>query len=161
MLAQTQLAPVNTAAARAMDGVRRFVRVLRASNAESERAAALTAAQHFVLSLVAANPEVSLRDVAATTLTTRSTASEVVARLTARGFIARTVVPDDRRLVSLTVTELGREALAASGTPVQERLIAGLTALSAEQQDEIANGLEAWLRAAGFGDLRPSMFFEQ
>jgi DNA-binding MarR family transcriptional regulator len=143
-----------------MDGIRRLVRALRSSNIESERRTGITTAQLFVLKHIAEHPGGSLGDVAARTLTTQSTASEVVARLVARGLVSRKQAPDDRRRVVLSATADGRHILHASSPPVQERLIDAISQLPASQQEAIAHGLTAWLDAAGFGELAPSMFFE-
>jgi DNA-binding MarR family transcriptional regulator len=151
---------VDAPAARAMDGVRRLVRLLRASNAESELRVGLTAAQLFVLTHIAEHPQGSLGDVAARTLTTQSTASEVVSRLVDRGLVTKTSSVRDRRRAALEATAAGTALLAASGPPVQQRLIAALSGLPPLQQEAIADGLTAWLDAAGFASLPASMFFE-
>jgi DNA-binding MarR family transcriptional regulator len=143
-----------------MDGVRRLVRVLRSSNTESERQTGITAAQIFVLKGIAEHPGGSLRDVSARTLTTQSTASEVVARLVERGLVARGSAAGDRRRAALSATVDGLRVLQASSPPVQELLIAAISRLPPNQQEAIARGLTAWLEAAGFGELAPSMFFE-
>jgi len=148
------------AAARAMDELRRMVRVLRSSNAESEREAGITAAQLFVLKHIADNPGTSLGSVVSRTLTAQSAASEVVARLVARGLVSRSAASDDRRRAVLSATAEGVRVVRSAAPPVQERLIAGLSRLPRVQQEALADGLAAWLRAAGVGDLAPSMFFE-
>jgi len=149
-----------SAATRAMDGVRRLVRILRSSNADAQRTADLSSAQLFVLTHIAEHPNGSLSEVAARTLTTQSTASEVVARLVDRGLVSRAAAPDDRRRVALSATPFGRRALQISSPPIQSRLIASLACLPLDQQLAIADGLEAWLEIAGFDRVAPSMFFE-
>lgn len=143
-----------------MDGLRRLVRALRSSNIESERRTGITTAQLFVLKHIAEHPGGSLGDVATRTLTTQSTASEVVARLVARGLVSRKPAAEDRRRVVLSATADGRRVIEASSPPVQERLIDAISQLPDSQQEAIARGLTAWLDAAGFGELAPSMFFE-
>lgn len=148
------------AAARAMDGLRRLVRVLRSSNADAERDTGITAAQLFVLKHIAEHPGGSLGGVVSRTLTTQSAASEVVARLVARGLVTKGAAPDDRRRAVLSATAEGLRIVRATAPPIQERLIAALARLPGIQQEAIAHGLTAWLDAAGFGELSPSMFFE-
>jgi DNA-binding MarR family transcriptional regulator len=143
-----------------MDGVRRLVRVLRSSNVESERRTGITTAQLFVLAHIAQCPGASVGDVAARTLTTQSAASEVVSRLVERGLVSRVPAENDRRRATLWVTDKGQAVLRASSPPVQEHLIGALSQLPTVQQEAIARGLTAWLNAAGFGDVAPSMFFE-
>jgi DNA-binding MarR family transcriptional regulator len=147
-------------AARAMDGLRRMVRALRSSNAESERDTGITAAQLFVLTHIAEHPGGSLGGVVSRTLTTQSAASEVVARLVARGLVSKSAAADDRRRVVLSATTEGLRIVHASAPPIQEQLIAAFGRLPRTQQEAIADGLTAWLDALGLGDLAPSMFFE-
>jgi DNA-binding MarR family transcriptional regulator len=149
-----------SAPARAMDGLRRLVRVLRASNADAERLAGMTSAQLFVLKHIAAHPALSLRDVIRLTLTTQSTASEVVGRLVDRGFVSRTVSASDRRRVVLSATPRGREIVEQCGPPIQDMLINAFGRLPLADQGAVADGLAAWLSAAGLGDVVPSMFYE-
>jgi MarR family transcriptional regulator, lower aerobic nicotinate degradation pathway regulator len=151
---------LSSAAAIAMDGVRRLVRILRSSNMDSERRTGVTTAQLFVLNYIARCPRCSVSDVAGRTLTTQSTASEVVARLVERGLVSRVISETDRRRATLSATEKGLDVLRAGSPPVQEELIAALSRLPMLQQEAIASGLTAWLDAAGFGDVPPSMFFE-
>jgi MarR family transcriptional regulator, lower aerobic nicotinate degradation pathway regulator len=150
----------SSAAAIAMDGVRRLVRLLRSSNMDSERRTGITTAQLFVLKHIARCPRCSVSDVAGRTLTTQSTASEVVARLVERGLVSRVISETDRRRATLSVTEKGLDVLRAGSPPVQDELIAALGRLPMLQQDAIASGLTAWLDAAGFGEVAASMFFE-
>jgi MarR family transcriptional regulator, lower aerobic nicotinate degradation pathway regulator len=151
---------LSSAAAIAMDGVRRLVRILRSSNMDSERRTGVTTAQLFVLNYIARCPRCSVSDVAGRTLTTQSTASEVVARLVERGLVSRVISETDRRRATLSATEKGLDVLRAGSPPVQEELIAALSRLPMLQQEAIASGLTAWLDAAGFGEVAPSMFFE-
>jgi DNA-binding MarR family transcriptional regulator len=148
------------AAVRAMDGLRRLVRVLRSANSDTHRQAGITSAQLFVLRTIAENPGVSLDDVVRRTLTTQSTVSEVVARLVARELVTSEPATNDRRRVALNVTPAGRGVIATSAPPIQHTLIAALRSLPAPQQEAIAEGLAAWLAAANLAGVVPSMLFE-
>lgn len=148
------------AAARAMDGLRRLVRVLRSANSDTRREAGITSAQLFVLRHIAENPGRSLDEIVRRTLTTQSAASEVVARLVARGLATSEPAAYDRRRIALTVTPAGEQVVRESSPPIQDTLIAALRCLPAPQQHAIADGLTAWLAAADLAGIAPSMFFE-
>ena len=102
----------------------------------------------------------SLDDVVRRTLTTQSTASEVVARLVSRGLVTSEPAENDRRRVALRVTPAGDHIIAVCEPPVQDTLIVALRSLPAPQQEAIADGLAAWLAAANLAGVAPSMFFE-
>jgi DNA-binding MarR family transcriptional regulator len=148
------------AAVRAMDGLRRLVRVLRSASSDTRRQTGITSAQLFVLRHIAEHPGRSLDDVVRRTLTTQSAASEVVARLVGRGLVASEPAANDRRRVSLTATALGEQVVRESAPPIQDTLITALQSLSAPEQEAIADGLTAWLAAANLAGIAPSMFFE-
>lgn len=147
-------------AIRAMDGLRRLVRALRAASAAAERAHGVSTAQLFALRQIALGPGQSLRDLAARTLTAQSSVSEVVARLCEHGLVARRTSSRDRRSVELHVTDDGWTVLRQSPDTIQERLISAFDTLSPEQQAVLASGLEAWLAASGLHGVPATMFFE-
>jgi long-chain acyl-CoA synthetase len=81
----------------------------------------LTLSAYRILSLVAAGNERSSQ-IAGRLALARPTVSNAVDQLVERGLMQRGANPDDRRAVVLTVTEAGREALAASDRAIAERL---------------------------------------
>lgn len=147
-------------AARVMDALRRSVRALRSANVTARRELGIGAAPLFVLSRIADAPGVSLAELAERTHTAQSSVSEVVSRLVAEGYVAKTPATADRRKVVLDLTARGAAVAARAGRPVQERLIAGLAKLSADDRRRLADLYEAWLVAAGLDVTPATMFFE-
>jgi DNA-binding MarR family transcriptional regulator len=156
----SRVAVTASAAARTMESLRRLFRALRSSNAEARRVGAITTAQLFVLRHIAENPGQSLDHAVRKTLTTQSTASEVVGRLIERGLVCSRPSPDDRRRVALSPTAMGEEVVRECGPSIQDTLIAALASLPPERQEAIADGLAAWLAAAKLQSISASMFFE-
>jgi len=148
-------------AAKAMNALRRIVRALRAGDSEIERAVGISSAQLFALRQIVRRPGRSLSDLAASTLTTQSSISEVVTRLVQRGLVTKKVSDGDHRISRLEATAAGRAALADAPETTQERLFAALATLSAGKQRQLATGLDELLRAAGLETLEPTMFFEE
>jgi DNA-binding MarR family transcriptional regulator len=144
-----------------MNGLRRIVRALRTGNSETERAIGVSSAQLFALRQIAHHPGQSLRDIAASTVTTQSSVSEVVARLVQSGLVARNVAADDRRRTELEATKAGRASLAEAPETAQEKLLGGFLRLSARKQRLLAAGIDEWIEAAGLEHLAPTMFFEE
>ncbi len=126
-----------------------------------ERAIGVSSAQLFALRQIALHPGQSLSDIAASTVTTQSSISEVVTRLVQRGLLVRNVAADDRRRTELELTKTGRASLAKAPETAQEKLLAGFLKLPAGKQRFLAAGIDEWIEAAGFQDLAPTMFFEE
>ena len=148
-------------AARVMDALRRSVRALRSANADAMRQFGIGAAQLFVLREIADAPGLSQAQLAERTHTSQSSVSEVVGRLVADGYVRRENATTDRRRSVLELTERGTAVASTIGIPVQQRLVAGLGALSRDECRTFADLYEAWLRAAGLEALPASMFFVQ
>lgn len=143
-----------------MDGLRRLVRALSASARALPAASGVSGAQLFVLRQIADAPGLSVRELAARTLTGQSTVSEVVTRLVERGLVERATSSTDARQAVLTLTAKGRRATARSKATAQERLTAALDTLEPSEREVLAAGIERWLAAAGLAETPATMFFE-
>ena len=145
---------------RTMDALRRIIRALRTATHGSETELGVSAAQLFVLRQLLASPAQSLGELAEGTRTSQSSVSEVVTRLVGRKLVSRQPAAADRRRVELSLTNEGRAVAERAGRTIQERLIASLEGLDDAQRRSLADGMDAWLVAAGLSDLPPTMFFE-
>jgi DNA-binding MarR family transcriptional regulator len=147
----------------AIDAFRRILRELRVAARRTELATGLSAAQLFVLSAVAASPGCSVNDIAAATMTDRSSAAAVIDRLLAQGHITRKQSGDDRRRASIEITARGRRAMtrSASAPAPTSLLVDGLRALSSADLQRLAASLAALTGAMGIADTPAGMFFEE
>lgn len=90
----------------------------------------VTSTQFSVLSAIAAAPEIDQNTLAREASLDTSTVADVVNRLAARGLLARTKHPDDRRRNLLTLTEDGRRLfvdIAQAAQRMTEKLVGSLT----------------------------------
>ena len=152
------------ATVRVMDGLRRIVRELSASARGAPvrgRAGGISGARLYVMRQIAAQPGLSIGELAARTHARQSTVSEVVARLVDAGLVTRRASATDARQASLGLTARGRRAVAGAEQTAQERLAAALATLEPDEREALARGLEAWLAAAGLAEAPATMFFEQ
>jgi DNA-binding MarR family transcriptional regulator len=145
--------------ARALNAVRRMVRGLRSAAEAVERELNVSAAQLFVLRELGALPNQSVKDLAAVTMTTHSTVSEVVSQLLAKGLVTRSRDPGDRRRAVLRLTRQGAALVKKSPRVIQTDLIKGFATLRAPERSALARGLEKWLEASGLGGVQSSMLF--
>ena len=146
---------------RAINAVRRMVRGLRAAAEAVERDLRISAAQLFVMTELSQSPEQSVKDLAAVTMTTHSTVSQVVSQLIEKGLVTRSVDPADARRSVLRLTRQGSSLLRRSPRAIQQDLIEGFFNLRATERRSLANGLERWLEASGLGSVPSSMLFDK
>jgi DNA-binding MarR family transcriptional regulator len=146
---------------RALNALRRMVRGLRSAAEAVERELNVSAAQLFVLRELAQVPDQSVKDLAAVTMTTHSTVSQVVSQLLAKGLVTRTPDQADGRRAVLRLTRQGATLVRRSPRVIQADLIKGFGALRAPDRLALANGLERWLDASGLGGVPSSMLFEK
>ncbi len=144
----------------ALDALRRIVRALRLSATTAKRGVGVSAAQLFVLQLLAEKPGSSVNDLAELTNTDQSSVSVVVRRLTVAKLIARKVAPDDGRRVELRLTPRGRRLIAKRPEPKQRLLFAALDRLKPTELQALARGLGAVVREMRIDGSPPAMFFE-
>ena len=146
---------------RALNAVRRMVRGLRSAAEAIERELSISAAQLFVLKELSDVPDQSVKDLAAVTMTTHSTVSQVVSQLVAKGLVTRTPDASDMRRAVLRLTRQGANLVKRSPPVIQADLIEGFGALRPAERRALANGLERWLDASGLAKVQSRMLFDK
>lgn len=146
--------------ARALNAIRRLVRVLRTSASTTERQTGLSAAQVFVLQLLEQAPAESMNDLAARTMTDQSSVSVVVTRLQAKGLVAREPSRTDARRTRVVITDAGRAVLGNQLPTLQTRLIRALQTLQPSALVELHHHLTQIIALIGAADEPATMFFE-
>lgn len=145
---------------RAVNALRRMVRGLRSAAESVERELSVSAAQLFVLRELASVPDQSVKDLAAVTMTTHSTVSQVVGQLTSKKLVNRTTDKLDKRRSVLRLTRQGAALLRKAPRAIQQDLVDGFELLTPSERRGIATGLEKWLTASGLSGVPPAMLFE-
>jgi len=146
--------------ATAVDAFRRILRELRRAARKTELATGLSAAQTFVLNAVNSAPGCSLNDVAAATMTDRTSVAAIVDRLLDDRYLVRTRATDDRRRMSLTITPRGQKAIEDAAPPPTQLLVEALRALSAAERHKLSRGLSLLTERMGIADEPAGMLFE-
>jgi DNA-binding MarR family transcriptional regulator len=138
-----------------------MVRGLRSAAEAIERELSVTGAQLFVLRELNQVPDQSVKDLAAVTMTTHSTVSQVVGQLIVKGLVTRTGDASDGRRSVLRLTRQGAALVKKSPRVIQADLIEGFGMLRPSERRNLANGLEKWLEASGLGGVKAAMIFEK
>jgi len=113
-----------------------------------------------VLQQLAERPSDSLNDLAERTATHQSSVSVVVRRLVDRGLVSRTASATDKRRIEIDLTPAGRALLTDAPTTIGTQLMAGLSDMPGDEQNELADLLERWLRASKIDIATPPMMGE-
>jgi DNA-binding MarR family transcriptional regulator len=143
-----------------VDAMRRIVRALRLAAQRTQSEAGISAAQLFVLRQLEDAPAHSLSDLAARTLTDRTSVADVVDRLAARGLVDRAPSTDDRRRTTIKLTAAGRRLLRSAPRPPTALLIAALSQLEPGELAGLARGLDRLTRHMRLAGEPTPMLFE-
>ena len=143
-----------------MNALRRLVHALRASSTAVQRDTGVSGAQLFVLQQLAQKSVTSLNELAARTRTHQSSVSAVVSRLAERQLVARRPSAEDGRRTEIELTAAGAAMLDDAPRTLQTSLVGALRRLPAEQRLALADGLDAWVEAAGLASSDAPLFFE-
>jgi DNA-binding MarR family transcriptional regulator len=114
-----------------------------------------------VLQKLADAPAPSLNDLAARTMTHKSSVSVAVSHLVDRGLVRRRRSPADGRSIVLTLTPAGRRLLARAPESAQSRLQAALQRFPLGQLIRFSGLFERFTDELGAGSLEPWMLFEE
>lgn len=129
---ESNLPLVEACATRVMDTVPLIMRVIRAEM-RSHRAPDLSVPQFRALLYVSRRPGASLSDVAEHLGLSLPSVSKLVDRLVTRGLVTRQSAADDRRRVTLALTEAGQATLQEAVQFTRARLLEDLATLPAEE----------------------------
>jgi len=143
-----------------VNSLRRVVRALRAMAQVAQDVLGVSGAQHFVLQRLAEAPALSLNDLAARTMTHKSSVSVVVKRLVDRGYVTRRRSSADGRGIVLTLTPAGRRAIARAPQTAQTRMITALRRFPRRDLEAFAALFARFTDELGVGSLEPTMLFE-
>jgi DNA-binding MarR family transcriptional regulator len=109
------------------------------------RVGGLSVPQYRALCVLASFPEVSLSHVAEHLGSSQPSASRLISGLVTRGLVARKECSDDRRQVTLLLTDKGKSVQAAADRASQERLAEEIAHLPEAKRDTIKAAMEILL----------------
>jgi DNA-binding MarR family transcriptional regulator len=135
--------------------------MLRVAAQRTQSSAGISAAQLFVLEQLRAGA-LSLNELAARTLTDRTSVAAVVERLSARRLVIRRIDPDDRRRASVELTANGRRVLARSPHAPMTTLMSALERLPPPRRASLSASLAELVEILGVaGDPAALLFNDE
>ncbi|MET8719860.1 MarR family winged helix-turn-helix transcriptional regulator [Streptomyces misionensis] len=130
------------------EAVTRLRRALRSSIRTDYPWETLPMAQVELLQVLGEHSPARISDLAARRRLAPSTVSGLIGQMITAGLVARDVDSADRRASVVTLTDAGREKLAAWTTAHERRIDAALAALDDDSRTAIENALPALFRLA-------------
>jgi len=123
--------------------IRRIIRAISLQSRRLSKATGLTLPQIAVLRAIDTAPEseLSVAGISRHVQLSSPTVSGILDRLERAGLVRRERGSTDRRKVWLHLTELGRQKLADTPAPLQDRFVSQLSELPAERQRELLAAL--------------------
>lgn len=127
------------------DILRSLRRITRAIDLHSKQLMAhcgLTGPQLVCLRTIGREPVLTVGQLARAVSLSQATVTGIVDRLVDRGLVRRRRSVTDRRSVSISITDAGRELIASAPSPLQERFSSRLEQLSEEDRRALSAALE-------------------
>ncbi|MHB1310690.1 MAG: MarR family winged helix-turn-helix transcriptional regulator [Gemmatimonadaceae bacterium] len=151
---------MNTSRLDALAHLRAIVGALSQSARAVERHSGLTNAQLFVLQQLAAHGPLSVGELAVRAETQPSTASIVVSRLVAAGYLKKSRSGTDARRTELTLTPAARRLVRGAPLPPVALLTRALSSLPSADVRALGRGLLALRTALDLPATPPPLLFE-
>jgi DNA-binding MarR family transcriptional regulator len=143
------------------NAVRRILRALRLSAMATQSSLGISAAQLYVLRHLAhRGASQSITELAAETLTDRSSVAAVVDRLVERGLVMRSQSLTDRRRASIQITETGARLVTGASPPAMDLLLSALAGYSDDELIGLAGSLTRLVSAMGLEATPAELLFE-
>lgn len=117
------------------DALAQAVRRARGTGTQSDRDGALTLSQYAILQALTEREHARVSDLATEAGITPSTATRILDALERRAIVTRARSREDRRGVTVTLTDFGRDALHAQDAWLRGRQRAFFAGLPAHEQD--------------------------
>lgn len=144
-----------------IDNLRRTIQALNESYKATEKETGLTSPQLWAIKLIANAAPIKVSELARGMFLHPATIVGIIDRLEAKGLVMRTRSTEDRRVVDLDLTPLGRELVAHAPEAAQVRLVKGLEALPEKSLQHVAEGMKQLVGILGAEEYVPQLLFSQ
>lgn len=151
------LARRNREIADVLDNLRRVFRVVHQYSKRAERVGGLTGPQLWAMKVLAESAPLRVTDLARRMYLHPSTVVGILDRLEQQVQVARTRSEKDHRVVTVTLTERGRETVSKVPQIAQGLLLSGLKALSDADLRTVSEGLRQLAGILGVEGMPPHL----
>jgi len=140
-----------------IDNLRRVFQVVHGHSKKAERETGLTGPQLWTIKVIAESGSIRVSDLARRIYLHPATTVGILDRLEKKGLVSRTRSEEDKRVVHVGLTRLGRDSVKKSPHVAQGLLVEGLEQLSPLDLKIIDDGLEKMVSILGAQELPPQL----
>jgi MarR family transcriptional regulator, organic hydroperoxide resistance regulator len=153
--------PPSAAISEIMQSLRRVFRSIQDYSQEVSKKFGITGPQLWALKTIAANGSLSLGDLSQKMYLHPSTISGVVDRLEKKKYVQRDRAKEDRRVVQVRLTALGKNLARKAPNPIQGKMVYGLGKLKKDQLNSIYDSLQRLVKIMEVQNVKATFFFGQ
>jgi len=138
-----------------IDNLRRIFQAINEYSKNAERTTGLTGPQLWAIKILGSDAPLKVSEIARRMFLHPATVVGILDRLEAKGLATRTRSKEDRRVVDIDLTPLGKEVIDQAPEVAQVMLLNGLDALPDEQLARVSEAMELMVSILGAKDLVP------
>jgi len=138
-----------------IDNLRRVFQAINEYSRNAEKTTGLTGPQLWAIKLLVNEASLRVSEVARRMFLHPATVVGILDRLETKELVTRIRSKEDRRVVDVKLTPLGKEVVANSPEVAQVMLLKGLDALTDEQFSCVAAAMEQVVRILGAENITP------
>ena len=140
-----------------MDNIRRVFQAVNDKSKKAARETGITGPQLWAIKVIGDLSPVRVSDLAARMYLNPSTVVGILDRLESRGLVQRNRSDDDRRVVRVQLTRVGKELLVRAPEVASGLLVNGLETLTSKELNNIEAGLDKLVSILGAQKLPPQL----
>ena len=140
-----------------MDNIRRVFQAVNDKSKKAERQTGITGPQLWAIKVIGDLSPVRVSDLASRMYLNPSTVVGILDRLESRGLVQRNRSDDDRRVVKVQLTRVGKELLVRAPEVASGLLVKGLETLTSKELNNIEAGLDKLVSILGAQKLPPQL----
>ncbi len=140
-----------------IDNIRRVFQAVNEYSKKAERETGLTGPQLWAIKVLAEAAPIKVSDLARRLYLHPATVVGILDRLEGRSLVTRTRSLEDRRVVEIDLTDLGKDIVKKAPEVAQGLLVKGLEPLADEDLKRIADGLEQLVKILGAQEIPPKL----
>ena len=133
--------------------IRRLMQGAELYNKEINKKYNISAAQVNCLLALNENGPLPPSQIAKIIMVNSSTVTSIIDRLEQKGLVARQRISQDRRIITVQLTESGKTLAENAPSPIQQKIIDGLKRLSPQEIEHIVNALNMLINMLDVQDL--------
>ncbi len=153
--------PPSAAISEVMQSLRRIFKAIQDYSQEVSRKFGITGPQLWALKTLSSNGSLSVGELSQRMYLHPSTISGVIDRLEKKKCVQRDRAKEDRRVVRVRLTPLGKNLARKAPNPIQGKMVYGLGKLKKDQLCAIYESLQRLVKIMEVENVKVTFFFDQ